>query len=359
MKKKQADKLKLSIYGRWKSWKRPSFTFYFVIATTALVFVTVVLALVISNLIAEWSRFEENVWTFLVLIGASLIIGFGLSWLVGYFLITPISNLQSIMNKVAEGNLSVEVEEKNSIEEVENINHSFNLMIKELRSNYEMQKDFVSNVSHEFKTPINAIEGYATLLQDETLSEEEEREYVEKILLNTRRLSDLVGNILLLSKVDNQAIPASRATYSLDEQIRRAILYLEPKWEKKNILFDVELDTVDYYGNESLMLHIWTNLLDNAIKFSPEGGEVRVRLYEKDGNAVFSVSDQGAGIDENAKKHIFDKFYQSETSHKGEGNGLGLALVKRITDLAGGTVTAENLSLGGCRFEVIFPNIKQ
>jgi signal transduction histidine kinase len=236
---------------------------------------------------------------------------------------------------------------------------SFNIMTEELSATEILQTDFVSNVSHEFKTPINAIEGYATLLQDETLSEEEEREYVEKILLNTKRLSDLVGNILLLSKVDNQAIPASRATYSLDEQIRRAILYLEPKWEKKNILFDVELDTVDYYGNESLMLHIWTNILYNAIKFSPEGGEVRVRLYEKDGNVVFSVSDQGAGIDENAKKHIFDKFYQSETSHKGEGNGLGLALVKRITDLAGGTVTAENLSLGGCRFEVIFPNIKQ
>ncbi|MBO5401978.1 MAG: HAMP domain-containing histidine kinase [Clostridia bacterium] len=332
--------------------------FYLSLVVIIEIITTVALAVLVSFLLENYHinlDISPLLWV-LVLSGG---IGSVCAFLLNRWLLSQIPELSKNMREVASGNLKKKVTTTSRIREIQEMYESFNIMTEELSATEILQTDFVSNVSHEFKTPINAIEGYATLLQDETLSEEEEREYVEKILLNTKRLSDLVGNILLLSKVDNQAIPSSRATYSLDEQIRRAILYLEPKWEKKNILFDVELDTVDYYGNESLMLHIWTNLLDNAIKFSPEGGEVRVRLYEKDGNVVFSVSDQGAGIDENAKKHIFDKFYQSETSHKGEGNGLGLALVKRITDLAGGTVTAENLSLGGCRFEVIFPNIKQ
>lgn len=348
MKKIDGEKLK-SYFG---------IQFYLSLVSIVEIIATVALAVLVSFLLENYHinlNISPLVWV-LVLSGG---IGSVCAFFFNRWLLAQIPELSKNMRQVASGNFKAKVHTTSRIREIREMYESFNIMTEELSATEILQTDFVSNVSHEFKTPINAIEGYATLLQDETLSEAEEQEYVEKILFNTKRLSDLVGNILLLSKVDNQAIPTNRTLYSLDEQIRRAILFLEPKWEKKNIVFDVELAAIDYFGNESLMMHIWTNLLDNAIKFNPEGGEIRIRLFRLENRLVFSVSDEGPGIDDDAKKHIFEKFYQSETSHKGEGNGLGLALVKRITDLAGGTVTAENLPRGGCRFEVIFPDVKQ
>ena len=220
-----------------------------------------------------------------------------------------------------------------------------------------LQMDFVSNVSHEFKTPINAIEGYTMLLQGEELSPDQE-EYVEKILFNTQRLSGLVGNILLLSKLENQNIPMKKTEYRLDEQIRQAFLSLETKWTEKEIGFQVELEEVKYTGNEGLLMHIWMNLLDNAIKFSPAKGTITMFLKQEKNSVKFIVEDEGPGIEEDVKTRIFDKFYQVDGSHKAEGNGLGLALVKRIVDSAGGTIKAENREYGGCRFVVELPKQK-
>ena len=183
--------------------------------------------------------------------------------------------------------------------------------------------------------------------------------YVEKILLNTRRLNELVGNILLLSRVDHQAINSNRKRYRLDEQIRQAIVLLEPKWDKKELELDVELDTLDYTGNESLLLHVWINLIDNAIKFNPQGGLLRLRLQQHNGCAVFTVDDSGPGIAEEAQSHIFDKFFQADSSRMVEGHGLGLALVKRVLDVCGGTIQVENLPETGCRFTVTLPPEQQ
>ena len=227
-------------------------------------------------------------------------------------------------------------------------------MTKELRATQILQMDFVSNVSHEFKTPINAIEGYTMLLQGEELSNEQ-NEYVEKILFNTQRLSCLVGNILLLSKLENQNIPMKKTKYRLDEQIRQAILSLESKWTQKEIGFQVEMEAVKYVGNEGLFMHVWINLLDNAIKFSPNQGIITMFLKQEKDQVKFILEDEGPGIDEEIKNRIFDKFYQADGSHKAEGNGLGLALVKRIIDSAGGTIEAQNREYGGCRFVVQLP----
>jgi len=163
-----------------------------------------------------------------------------------------------------------------------------------------------------------------------------------------------VGNILLLSKVDNQAIRARETTFRLDEQIRQSILLLEPEWERREIEFDVQLQRMEYTGCESMLLHVWDNLLGNAIKFSPQGGFVGIRLNYREDKVVFSVEDRGPGIPEDALSHVFDRFYQSDSSHKEEGSGLGLALVKQIVAASGGTVEAENLPVG-CRFTVILP----
>ena len=199
-------------------------------------------------------------------------------------------------------------------------------MTKELRATHILQMDFVSNVSHEFKTPINAIEGYTMLLQGEELSNEQ-----------------------------NQNIPMKKTKYRLDEQIRQALLSLESKWTQKEIGFQVEMEAVKYVGNEGLFMHVWINLLDNAIKFSPNQGIITMFLKQENDQVKFILEDEGPGIDEEIKNRIFDKFYQADGSHKAEGNGLGLALVKRIIDSAGGTIEAQNREYGGCRFVVQLP----
>ena len=191
------------------------------------------------------------------------------------------------------------------------------------------------------------------MLQNSDNLNPQQREYVEKIIFNTRRLSSLTGSILLLSKIENQAIPTNQSRFRLDEQIRQSILVLEPEWERKDIAFDVELEEISYYGNENLLHHVWDNLISNAIKFSPHGSTLTIRLSRTQQGLCGTVTDQGPGIPENAKQHIFDKFYQADSSHRELGNGLGLALVKRITAMEGGTVWAENLPDGGCRFTVL------
>ena len=286
------------------------------------------------------------------LIGTCLLVGILVTSQLSKFFFNPIKKLRGAMDKVAEGDFSVRLEEKSSSKEIMEIYTGFNLMAHELSSTEILQTDFVSNVSHEFKTPINAIEGYSTLLQDSDNLDDDQREYIDKILFNTQRLSSLVGSILLLSKLENQQIPSHQVEYRLDEQVRQSIVALEPAWEQKDIEFDVELDRVSYLGNEPMMRHVWDNLISNAIKFSPNGGTVKIHLAKKLKRLIFTVVDQGPGLSEEAQKHIFDKFYQADASHKQEGNGLGLALVKRILTIEKGQITAENIPEGGCRFTV-------
>ena len=288
----------------------------------------------------------------LELVGTCLLVGILVTSQLSKYFFNPIKKLRGAMDKVADGDFSVRLEEKSTSKEILEIYTGFNLMAHELSSTEILQTDFVSNVSHEFKTPINAIEGYSTLLQDSDNLSEGQREYVDKILLNTGRLSSLVGSILLLSKLENQQIPSHQVEYRLDEQIRQSIVALEPAWEKKDIEFDVELDRISYLGNEQMMRHVWDNLISNAIKFSPSGSTVKIHLAKKLKKLIFTVEDQGPGLSEEAQKHIFDKFYQADASHKQEGNGLGLALVKRILTIEKGQITAENCRSGGCRFTV-------
>ena len=264
----------------------------------------------------------------------------------------PIKKLRHAIDQVADGDFSVRLEDQSSSREIMEIYTGFNLMAHELSSTEILQTDFVSNVSHEFKTPINAIEGYSTLLQDSDNLSEDQRKYVEKILLNTERLSSLVGSILLLSKLENQQIPTNQTEYRLDEQIRQSVVALEAAWTQKEIELDVELERVSYLGNEPMMRHVWDNLISNAVKFSPQGGTVKLRLSRKLQKLIFTIEDQGPGLSKEAQKHIFDKFYQADSSHKQEGNGLGLALVKRILTIEKGQITAENIPEGGCRFTV-------
>ena len=292
------------------------------------------------------------------LISVSFLVGILVTIQLSRYFFNPIKKLGEAMGKVADGDFTVELNSRSTAKEVQEIYTGFNLMTHELRSTEILQLDFVSSASHEFKTPISAIEGYAALLRSGDDLTEEQRECVEKIIFNTKRLSSLTNSILLLSKLENQEIPTNRRKFLVDEQIRQSIVGLESQWERKNIELDVDLCEAEYYGNELLMRHVWDNLISNAIKFTPEGSTVKIQLVKKLTKIVFTVEDQGPGIPEDSLRHIFNKFYQADSDHRQEGSGLGLALVEKILKLEKGAVTAENRENGGCRFTVTLRTIK-
>lgn len=326
----------------------------FIIVTMLEILGTVAAAALLAFLLDYFFKTDIEVHPLIWLVLGSITIGVAVSVVVNIFLLRPIVRLNRAMKQVAQGDFTVRLAEDSKIREIGDSYRSFNLMTQELQATETLQTDFVSNVSHEFKTPINAIEGYATLLQAATSPEDQAR-YVERILLNTRRLSTLVGNILLLSKVSNNAISTSRSTFRLDEQIRQVILLMEPKWSAKDIEFDVDLDNVTWTGQENLVYHVWSNLLSNAIKFNPQEGLVRLRLKEEGKKVVFTIEDSGPGIPESEYQHVFNKFYQLDSSHKQEGNGLGLALCKQIVSSFHGDIRVETIPEGGCRFTVTLP----
>lgn len=317
----------------------------------------VILKILNAYIFNRYLSFEVSFPFWIDLIIISLLVGLFATFGLSIWLLRPIKKLEAAMSRVADGDFSVRIYSSSSSQEIQEIYAGFNLMAEELQSTEILQTDFVSNVSHEFKTPINAIEGYSMLLQGSDELTDRQKEYVEKILFNTGRLSALTGSILLLSKIENQKISTNNTNIRLDEQILDTIVALEPLWEPKGVEFDVDMGHIKYYGNELLTYHVWSNLIGNAIKFGPTGGTVKIRLYKnKSGDTVFTVTDRGEGLSEDTKKHLFDKFYQGDSSHKEEGNGLGLALVKKILDLEGGNIFAENISEGGCRFTVVLRN---
>lgn len=279
----------------------------------------------------------------------------GLTSYFNRWFLSPIRKLGKAMRTVAQGDFKIQLPTKSKIHDIEEINENFNLMVRALDATEVLQSDFVSNVSHEFKTPITAIEGYAMLLQGTPDMSDEQQEYVDKILHNTQRLSGLIGNVLLLSKIENQTITGNGKTYQLDEQIRKVIMFYEHQWTEKELELDVDLDPVMYTGDESLIFHVWSNLVSNAIKFNAHGGLLRLQLRQQNDRILFSIEDEGPGISPEDQEHIFEKFYQADSSHKQEGNGLGLALAKRILNACGGEISVENRTEGGCRFVVVLP----
>ncbi len=256
---------------------------------------------------------------------------------------------------VSKGDFSIRLDEKTSVEEFREMASNFNVMVKELENTEMLRKDFIENVSHEFKTPLSAIEGYTTLLQRKDLSEEKREEYIKKILLSTRRLNSLAGNILLLSRLENREIEIEKTDFCLDEQIRECILMLEDKWVEKSINIDVQLFPCSYCGNGELLAHVWQNIIGNAIKFAPQNGTVSIRLYCCHNDVVVVISDNGVGMDEDTQKRVFEKFYQGDASRSTGGNGLGLALAKRIIDLHSGEITVQSELHKGAAFTVSLP----
>ena len=338
--------------------KRSRFNYGFMFSSAAVVgsLLSTALAMFIVWLLNRrfgvWLGMPYTIRVLLICILSGAAIAVGLSKI----FVSPMMKLGDAMRKVAGGDFSVRLVCTSRIHDVREVYDSFNTMVKELGNTETLQTDFVSNVSHEFKTPINAIEGYASLLQDSQLTDEQKNAYIDKIIFNTRRLSDLVGNILLLSKVNNQTISPKTSTFRLDEQVRQSILALESKWENKEIEFDIDLDEIEYTGFKNLLSHVWLNLIDNAVKFSPQNGQIRIRLKQLDSSVTFSIWDNGLPIPEADIDRIFNKFYQGDNSHASEGNGLGLALVRKIVAAEQGTINVTSSEDAGTEFVVALPN---
>jgi len=282
-------------------------------------------------------------------------------------LVQPLCAMTDAMGELARGNFDHRMQPKGRLElaEVRAFARSFNKAAEELAGTELMRSSFIGDFSHEFRTPITALNGFAQLLRDPGLSAEERAEYVDVIVEESARLATLSERILALSRVEALAILPNVEPVNLAEQIRRCVLLLQPKWERKGVRVSVDLDECSVAGNAAYLAEVWTNLLDNAIKFSPEGSTVSVGLYggrsDVDGRdttrdqVVCWISDCGPGMDETTRARLFDKFYQGDTSHAAEGNGLGLALCKRIVELHGGSIAAEGAPGKGSVFEVRLP----
>ena len=298
---------------------------------------------------------HERRMPLLFLFSGSLLLGGAVALYVGKVIIKPIQKMGEAFREVSEGNFDVRVPEDEQIEEISEMAKQFNAMTHDLSHIETLRTDFVANVSHEFKTPISAIEGYATLLQTPDLSEEKRLRYTQKILDNSRRLSSLTSNMLLLTKLENQEMVTDNKQFRLDEQIRKTILLLEEKWSAKNIEFDLDLPCVMYYGSERLLEQVWFNITDNAVKHSPAGGKIEIRIKEEQSAISVQIKDHGEGMSDEVVKHIFEKFYQGDSSRKEEGNGLGLALVKRIVNICNGKISVQSKVGEGSVFTVQLP----
>ncbi len=265
-----------------------------------------------------------------------------------------ITILSTAIKKVAGGDYQskISITSKSAITP---IYEDFNKMCTELQSVQLLRNDFINNYSHEFKTPIASINGFASLLLEKELPEEEKQQYLKIIVDESARLSKLAVNTILLSKLTSQQIVTDVEEYDLSEQLRQCSIILSQKWLDKKIEFNGEFMPVSFIGNKEILQHLWLNLLDNAIKYTPIGGEITVKNYLSENNAVIEIFDTGEGMEQNTLQHLFDPYYQADTSHSRQGLGLGLSIVQRIVELCGGTITVQSEFGIGSRFTVVLP----
>lgn len=282
------------------------------------------------------------------------IIGSTLMYFATKFISKPIKYVSNSTKEVSKGNFNGFID-YDSDDEIGVLAKNFNLMTSELKNMEYLRKDFISNVSHEFKTPIASIHGFVEMIKDKNLPEGKRDEYIDIIIEETERLSHLSSNMLKISRLDNQSIPNKIVTFSLDEQIRKIILLLENKWSEKNLELDINLEKIIFKGDEELIQQIWINLIENSIKFSEQRGVLSVGLKNFEDNIVVKLSDTGIGISEENKKRVFERFYQGDASHSKEGNGLGLTIVKRIVEICNGRIEIESTLGKGATFIIVLP----
>ncbi len=274
-----------------------------------------------------------------------------------YFAIErPIKKIGEAAERIIEGDFSVRIPRLNETYGENSLNRvidCFNKMAEELSGTETLRTDFIANVSHELKTPLSVMQNYAVMLQSKSLSEEERIEYAHAISESSKRLAALITNILKLNKLENQQITPISESYDLGEQICECLLSFEDVWEKKNIEIETDIeDGIKVCSDPEMMSLVWNNLFSNAFKFTDNGGKVFVKVFGDEDDAVVRIEDTGCGISGEIGAHIFDKFYQGDTSHASAGNGLGLALVKRVVDITKSSISVDSEVGKGTAFTV-------
>ena len=269
----------------------------------------------------------------------------------------PVKKITDAAEKIMQGDFSVRIEPAKgmAMEGFNQIGMAINAMAQELSGTETLRTDFIANVSHELKTPLAVMDNYAAMLQHPGISEEEKKEYAKSISEAARRLAQLITNILKLNKLENQQIFPQTGEFDLGEQLCGCLLQFEDAWERKNLNIETDIDDdIRIHSDAELLSLVWNNLISNAVKFTPEGGTIGVRLKAENGYVVVAVSDTGCGITPEVGQHIFEKFYQGDTSHATQGNGLGLALVKRVVDILNGEINVQSVYGQGSTFTVKF-----
>lgn len=268
----------------------------------------------------------------------------------------PVSKILDATERIASGDFKVRIDVEHTYDkynEFDFIAENLNTMACELDKSEVLKNDFISNVSHELKTPLAIIGNYAAALEDPTLDEESRKKYTKTLVSTSKRLSELVTNILKLNKLENHQLKIESERVNLTEMLSRAILNFEEKIEEKNLGLEVDLQDVFITSSAAFLEPVWNNLISNAVKFTDRGGTVSVKLAQRGDSVIVVVSDTGCGMSREVGMRIFEKFYQGDTSHSGEGNGLGLALVKRVIDILGGEITVESQLGKGSSFRVV------
>lgn len=292
----------------------------------------------------------------MIMLGVCTVIGTILAGNFGFYYLDPLRRLSAATKEVKKGNFKVQVKTESDPEsEIGQLVVNFNEMVRELDGVELFRNDFINNFSHEFKTPIVSIRGFARELQQDDLSAEQRHEYATIIAEEADRLARLSTNVLELSKLENQRIVTGQSDFYLDEQLRQCILLLEPQWSEKQIEMIPELEEIKVFSNAEMLSQIWKNLLSNAIKFTPAGGTISVSLTATDNQACVTVKDTGIGMTDEVKKRIFEKFYQGDSAHHHAGYGIGLTMVDRVVKLCGGTIAVESEVGVGSSFTVTLP----
>lgn len=270
--------------------------------------------------------------------------------------VKPIEEITKATDQIAQGNFNVCINTKGFKHEMHELGTNLNTMITQIKSIEVLRSDFVSNVSHEFKAPLSAIQGYVTLLSNPTISEKKRNEYFTLLTQSVTQMSGLVDNVLRLSKLESESSPPKKTQFRLDEQLRRSVLMFEKTWLEKELEPELDLPDCSYNGNEELLSQMWTNLIGNAIKFCEQGDSFGIKIDNTDDKEVkVIIYDSGIGMSEEVRQHVFEKFYQGDTSHKEKGNGLGLALVKTICNLTDCRIEVESEVGKGSTFTVTMP----
>lgn len=266
-------------------------------------------------------------------------------------IVKPIKELSKAARSITEGNFKVKLE-IDGRDEIAELANDFNRMTYAIESTEKLRKEFISNVSHEFKTPATSIKGFASLIKQGGLSNEQVKEYCDIIIEESDRLSVLARDLLMLAEYETEVISEDQRTFDIAEQLRRAVLALEPLWKKKHIEIILDLQTTNVHTNDKVLYQVWINLISNAIKFSHENSKIDIRLRQELNHAHVTIQDYGIGMDQEEMNRIFERFYQADTSRGLEGNGLGLVIAKTIVDKMNGTIEVKSTKGEGSTFIV-------